>query len=157
MQAPEHKELKYGGLDQLDDAECWRLLASQPVGRFAFIVGHYPVILPVNFKVVARGIIFKTAPGAKLDAIHRSNVSLEADQIDPIRKVGWSVLVRGSAREISARHANPELVELIDLAAPQPWAPGRREHLVRIVVDSISGRRIRLPEPPPGTDPGASL
>lgn len=136
------------GLEEIDESECWRLLASQPVGRFAFILGHYPVVLPVNYVVVAKGIVFRTGSGVKLDALHRSNVSFEVDEINRVNETGWSVLVRGSAREMSLEHIDPELAKAIEAASPQPWAPGQRVHVVRLVPDSISGRRIHLPEPP---------
>jgi nitroimidazol reductase NimA-like FMN-containing flavoprotein (pyridoxamine 5'-phosphate oxidase superfamily) len=132
-----------GALEEIGEAECWRLLASQPVGRIAVNVGQYPLIFPVNHSVAAHGVVFRTAPGSKLWATHRSNVSFEVDAVDQADRSGWSVLVRGSAREIASDTANPELVELIQASAPQPWAPGDRQHLVRIVADSISGRRIR--------------
>lgn len=134
-------------LDEIDEAECWRLIGTQPVGRFGVKVGDYPLIFPVNHSVVAHGVVFRTAPGSKLWATRRSNVSFEVDHIDPDTRSGWSVLIRGSAREISAETANPELVDVVAGAAPESWAPGRREHLVRIVADSITGRRIHHGEP----------
>lgn len=144
------KDLDLAELEEIDEEECWRLLASQPVGRFAVMVGHYPLVFPVNHAVVAHGVVFRTAPGSKLWATHRSNVSFEVDQLDLTDKTGWSVLVRGSAREITVDR-NPELVQAVEEAAPQPWAPGPRQYLVRIVVDSISGRRIRPAAPPAST------
>jgi nitroimidazol reductase NimA-like FMN-containing flavoprotein (pyridoxamine 5'-phosphate oxidase superfamily) len=129
-------------LDEIDEAECWRLLGSEPVGRVAVIAGHYPLVFPVNHTVAARGILFSTAPGTKLWATQRSNVSFEVDHIDIETRTGWSVLVRGSAREVIADR-NVELARVMQDAAPAPWAPGPRERLVRIVADSISGRRIR--------------
>jgi nitroimidazol reductase NimA-like FMN-containing flavoprotein (pyridoxamine 5'-phosphate oxidase superfamily) len=140
-----------GGLDEIDEPECWRLLATQPVGRIAVIVGHYPLVFPVNHIVDGGGIFFRTGAGTKLWATHRSNVTFEVDQIDVARHSGWSVMVRGSARELSFEH-NPGLAERADAIAAEPWAPGRRHHLVRIVADSITGRQIRLPDLPPATD-----
>ena len=137
---------------EIPEAECWRLLASQPVGRFAVIAGHYPVVFPVNHTVVSRGILFKTGAGTKLWATGRTNVSFEVDDIDATGHTGWSILVKGSAREVLAERS-PELAAAFQVEAPQPWAPGPRERLVRIVADSISGRRIRLM---PAQDPHPS-
>ena len=134
-------------LEEIDEEECWRLLASQAVGRFAVMVGHYPLVFPVNHAVAARGVVFRTSPGTKLWATHRSNVSFEVDQVDLDNRTGWSVLVRGSAREVTVDR-NPELVRAVRQAAPEPWAPGSKEYLVRIVADSISGRRISPAAPP---------
>lgn len=150
----EDEELEAGSVDEIDEEECWRLLSTQPVGRIAVIVGHYPVVFPVNFTVAAHGVAFKTNAGTKLWATHRSNVSFEVDEIDTLHKSGWSVLIRGSAREIIPGGANQELVQAVQQGAPESWAPGSREHLVRIVADSISGRRIRPGGLPAATDLG---
>lgn len=145
------KDLDLAELEEINEEECWRLLASQPVGRFAVVVGHYPLVFPVNHSVVAHGVVFRTAPGTKLWATHRSNVSFEVDELDLANKTGWSVLVRGSAREITVDR-NPELVQAVQEAAPQSWAPGSKQYLVRIVADSISGRRIHPAAPPAPTE-----
>lgn len=131
------------GLEEIPEEECWRLLSSQPVGRVAVNVGSYPLVFPVNYTVIAHGVTFRTAPGSKLWATSRSNVSFEVDEIDPSNRTGWSVLIKGAAREVTADNTNPELELIVQEAAPTPWAPGSREHLVRIVADSITGRRIQ--------------
>ena len=56
-------------------AECWELLATQPVGRVAVIVGHYPVVFPVNYAVDDKTIVYRTGAGTKLHSVHRSNVT----------------------------------------------------------------------------------
>jgi nitroimidazol reductase NimA-like FMN-containing flavoprotein (pyridoxamine 5'-phosphate oxidase superfamily) len=130
-------------LDPIEETDCWRLLSSRPVGRVAINVGDYPLVFPVNHAVVAHGVVFRTAPGSKLWSTRRSRVSFEVDDFDPISQTGWSVLVRGSAREITAENTNHELFDTVKAGAPRPWAPGPREHLVRVVADSITGRQIR--------------
>jgi uncharacterized protein len=154
--ADELAELESGGLDDIEETECWRLLATQPVGRVAVIVGHYPLIFPVNHAVEGRYLVFRTAPGTKLWATTRSNVTFEVDAFDMVRKTGWSVLVRGVAREVSVER-QPAIAKIAERAAPQAWAPGDREHIVRIVADSISGRRIRLADVGPSSDPRGYL
>lgn len=141
------------GFDEIDEAECWRLLAGQPVGRFAVVLDGYPIVFPVNYSLLAHGVVFRTARGAKLWSTNQSNVSFEVDEIDRPSRTGWSVLICGSAREIDAKTANPKLVGAVRAAAPDAWAPGSRDHLVRVVADSITGRRIRHIEPSsaPGT------
>src|ERR1700734_648901 len=74
--------LDQGSLDEISVAECWQLLATQPVGRVAVIVGHYPLVFPVNFAVADKSILYRTGVGAKLHSIHRSNVTFEVDEID---------------------------------------------------------------------------
>ena len=130
-------------LEEIDEDECWRLLSTRKVGRLAINVGSYPLVFPVNHAVVAHGVVFRTAAGSKLWSTRRSHVSFEVDDFDPSSHTGWSVLIRGSAREVTSGDTNPELLETALAGAPTPWAPGPRDHLVRVVADSITGRRIR--------------
>ena len=138
-----------GGLDDLGESECWRLLATQPVGRVAVIVGHYPLVFPVNYALDGETIVFGTGTGTKLHAIQSSNVTFEVDEIDVVHRAGWSVLVRGAADEVGPPQ-KPRLAEMVQAAGASPWAAGERSHLVRIVPYQITGRRIRpeeLPDP----------
>ncbi len=138
--------LDQGALDEIDVAECWRLLSTQPVGRVAVIVGQYPLVFPVNYALDGMHIVFRTGVGTKLWAIDRSNVTFEVDELDLAGRSGWSVMVRGAAHELSPKQMPTETSGVV------PWAPGERVHMVRIVADQITGRRIRPAELPPATD-----
>jgi uncharacterized protein len=150
-QADDGLELVPGALEEIEEGECWRLLATQPVGRVAVIVGHYPLVFPVNHAVQGRHIFFRTGAGTKLWAIHRSNVTFEVDELDPVNRSGWSVMVRGAARELSVAR-NPELVARAEFSSAAPWAAGPRDSIVQIVADAVSGRRILPPGAPPVAD-----
>jgi uncharacterized protein len=141
-----------GSLDEIDPSECWKLLATQQIGRLAVMVGHYPLIFPVNYALDDKVIVFRTAPGTKLYAIEHSNVTFEVDQIDMAHRSGWSVLVRGVAHQLLARR-RVELTARFEAGGAQPWAPGERDRIVRIVADQITGRRIRPGELPDPVDP----
>jgi uncharacterized protein len=149
-------ELDPGALEEIDTQECWRLLESQTVGRFAVVVGPYPLVFPVNYAVDHRHILFRTGAGTKLWSIHRSNVTFQVDQFDPVHRSGWSVMAWGAAHEVSDGD-HPGIEEKATSGGAVPWAPGRRGHLVRMVVDGISGRRIRPPEQPQPGDPRGYL
>jgi hypothetical protein len=122
-------------LKVLEPDECWSRLATTSVGRLA-AVGDDGVILvlPVNFLVDERSIVFRTAPGAVLDHLHRGPVTFQVDAVDPNRHVGWSVLVHGRA-VVDAQPCDHG-------AAPEPWAPGPRRHVVRIHASRITGREL---------------
>jgi len=145
-----------GALDELDSEECWRLLATQPVGRVAIIVGHYPLVFPVNFALDGRSVVYRTGLGAKVHSIHRSNVTFEVDEIDPVHRTGWSVMVKGVAQELHADR-DRKTISRAELGGAEPWAPGPRHHVVRIVADQITGRKIRLGDSPPAGDPRGYL
>jgi nitroimidazol reductase NimA-like FMN-containing flavoprotein (pyridoxamine 5'-phosphate oxidase superfamily) len=142
---PPHESGDAGELDELSPEECWELLASQPIGRVAVIVGHYPLVFPVNYAVEDRTILYRTGEGTKLHAIDRSNVTFEVDAIDPVHRSGWSVMVKGVAQELSPTR-NRDTVSRAELAGAKPWAPGDKDHFIRIVADQISGRRIPAAE-----------
>jgi nitroimidazol reductase NimA-like FMN-containing flavoprotein (pyridoxamine 5'-phosphate oxidase superfamily) len=142
--------LDLGSLDEISVAECWRLLATQPVGRVAVIVGHYPLVFPVNFAVADKSILYRTGSGTKLHSVHRSNVTFEVDEIDLVHRSGWSVMVKGVAQELNFARNRPEISKA-ELGAA-PWAPGERDHFIRIIADQITGRRIRPGELPPAAD-----
>ena len=139
--------LTAGGLDELSPAECWQLVATQAVGRVAVIVGHYPLVFPVNFAVDDKSILYRTGVGTKLHSIHRSNVTFQVDAIDPVHHTGWSVMIKGVAQELSPeRHRSA--VSRAELGGATPWAPGEKAHFIRIIADQITGRRIRPDELP---------
>jgi nitroimidazol reductase NimA-like FMN-containing flavoprotein (pyridoxamine 5'-phosphate oxidase superfamily) len=140
-----------GSLDELSAAECWRLLETQEVGRVAVIVGHYPLVFPVNYAVDDKSIVYRTGSGTKLHSIHRSNVTFEVDCFDPVHHGGWSVMVKGVAQELSVIR-NRATVSRAERAGATPWASGERNHYIRIVADDITGRRIRAGDLPPATD-----
>ncbi len=153
MSGPPEEDLDLipGALEEIQESECWRLLGTQPVGRVAVIVGQYPLVFPVNYAVDGRNIFFRTGAGTKLWAIHRSNVTFEVDQLDVASHTGWSIMVRGAARELSVER-NPELVARAEFSGAAPWAAGKRDVIVRIVADAITGRRISSPGAPAESD-----
>lgn len=128
--------------------ECLALVAGQRIGRVA-VAEHNaaPLVVPVNFVLDGETPLFRTDYGGKfrLAVLAERPVSFQVDGVDPGRRAGWSVLLCGQAVEV-----DPAEVERLPV---QPWAPGRKDHWVRIVPSQISGRRIRL-DARPGDDRG---
>jgi nitroimidazol reductase NimA-like FMN-containing flavoprotein (pyridoxamine 5'-phosphate oxidase superfamily) len=125
-------------LQLLPPAECWRLLGEQTLGRVGIVVDGEPVILPVNYAVLDRTIVFRTAGGTKLAAVSSWPVmAFEVDGVEGDRG-GWSVLVTGRGEQLrdpGARRAAEDL-------GLEQWAPGAKLHWVRIVPRRVSGRRL---------------
>lgn len=135
-------------LEEIPREECLDLLDACPVGRLAVALpAAPPLVVPINFLLDGDVIVFRTDPGEKLLQLRGSPVSFEVDQIDFLRRTGWSVLVQGVAYE-----ATPTEIEHLML---ETWAPGEKAHWVRIVPAIITGRRIQLPQLP--TDDRACL
>ena len=129
----------------LTDAEAWAALGSMDVGRLATILGGVPDIVPVNFVIDGRSLVFRTAEGGKLLALTvNQQVAFEVDSWDDAG--GWSVVAKGSAAEVT---------DAADLAAAEalplrPWVPTIKLHYVRVEITEISGRRFVFgPEPEP--------
>jgi uncharacterized protein len=143
-------------LQVLSDDECYRLLATQQIGRLGVNAEHYPLIFPVNYALDHGVIVIRTDAGTKLAAADHANVTFEVDEIDQQTRSGWSVLVRGLAEEVTTEH-RAELIERTKASGVEPWAPGDRGHWMRLIPQEISGRRIVPGELPPPFEPGAYL
>lgn len=126
------------GLQVLDEVECYQFLHSRTLGRVGVQVAGRVSVLPVYYAVMEHDVVFRTAPGTKLDAaVLGTEVAFEVDNASP----GWSVLVRGHAQEI---RDDTTLVHAKSLLG-HDWPAGERDRCVRIVTEHISGRRL-----PPG-------
>jgi nitroimidazol reductase NimA-like FMN-containing flavoprotein (pyridoxamine 5'-phosphate oxidase superfamily) len=123
----------------LSPAECFDLLESAAVGRVGFTSADGVMMLPVNFEVTGKTIVFRTAPDTLLAVYADGQVSFEADHLDEAFHKGWSVLVLGNARKVTEEH---EVARLEDRTRLEPWAGGARDVYVRIVPARITGRII---------------
>ncbi len=126
-------------LRTLSPVECFDLLEPGGIGRVAFTSAGEIMILPVNFAMTGKSIIFRTAPDTLLAVYANAKVSFEADCLDDARHEGWSVLVHGHAHKVTDER---DVKHLEDGTRLEPWAAGARDVYVRIAPTRISGRRI---------------
>lgn len=56
----------------------------------------------------------------------------------PAWQDGWSVLVQGTATEVT----DPDELDRLHRLPLHPWAPGDKPHWLRLATDHITGRRI---------------
>ena len=109
------------------------------VGRIGFVVDGEPLILPVNYLADDESIVFCTEPGTKLSAIGGgARVVFEVDDSRPLYHAGWSVVVKGTAHEITDADELDELRR----GPLHSWATRSTEHWVRLSIDVVTGRRI---------------
>jgi uncharacterized protein len=140
------------GMTVLPTHECLALLRTVEVGRLA-ANGEFPEILPVNFTVDEGGVVFRTAPGSKLDALVQDHrVSFEADGYDPAAGEAWSVVIKGLAEVLRHPH---DVVEATELPL-FPWQAAPKHHVVRISPVEITGRRFHVVARRPSGTPAAS-
>ena len=127
------------GLVEMTSEECWKLLESTSVGRVAVTNGSTPDIFPVNFRIKDGEIVIHTEAGTKLAAATlMTSVAFEIDDIDPVTRTGWSVVVKGRGRE---PYKLEELLELGELGM-QPWISAPKTRWLAITPDAVTGRRI---------------
>ena len=109
------------------------------VGRVSFVVDGRPLILPVNYLADDESIVFSTEPGTKLSAVGAgAPVVFEVDDSRPLYHAGWSVLVKGTAREIT----DEDELDGLRRGPLHSWATRSTQHWVRISMDEVTGRRI---------------
>ena len=127
------------GLEILSEEQCQELLSEVGVGRVGITIGALPVVLPINYGLIDGDIVFATTDGTKLDAaVRNAVVAFEVDSIDDLAEKGWSVLVVGTAHEVT----DPDEIERIAGLGVRPWVGGQRDRWVRIERSVVTGRRI---------------
>lgn len=121
----------------LTEEECWRLLGSVSLGRIVFTHRAMPAIRPVNHLVDGRTIIVRSHLGADIVA-HAGDdgavVCYEADELDPDRHTGWSVIATGLASLVG----DPVLVSRYQNML-QPWIMGQMDYVLAIRPQIITG------------------
>lgn len=125
---------------ELIPAECWQLLRGVSVGRVVFTMNALPAIRPVNHVVDGQTIIIRSHLGSAITG-HASRdgavVCYEADEIDPDRHTGWSVMATGIARLVR----DPERAERYGRALV-PWAAGTMDQVITIAPQTLTGIRL---------------
>ena len=122
----------------LSEGESWALAREAVVGRLAVIIDARPEIFPVNYLVDRGSVVFRTAAGAKLEATVGKPVAFEVDGYDPATGEAWSVLIKGTGREVKALD---EVLDALELPL-DTWHAAPKPRIVRIEADAITGRRF---------------
>jgi uncharacterized protein len=126
-------------LDQLSREECMRLVGQVALGRIVYTRQALPAVELVNFALYNGDIIIRTNSGGKLAAATRGAVvAFEADSVNIATHGGWSVTIVGYSHAV-ADDAEIRRLERVGLV---PWAPGKRDHFIRISPAIVNGRRI---------------
>jgi hypothetical protein len=126
-------------LEHLSRGECMRLVGSVPLGRIVYTRQALPAVELVNFALVGGDIVIRTDSGGKLAAATRGAVvAFEADSADVAAHAGWSVTVVGYSRAVT----DSEEIRRLEQTGLDPWAPGKRDHFIRISPAIVNGRRL---------------
>ena len=128
-------------LEQLTPVECLELLKETTIGRIVFTTSGGPVAFPVNFGLVRDKVVIRIERQSSLRNALQNPIAFEVDHIDPDTNSGWSVLLRGIAREVSNDQV-PDLVHQMKNTLPRPWAEGVHNVWVVIEPREVTGRKL---------------
>jgi len=126
-------------IERLDEHECWRRLLANQLGRLAFTANGRIEVLPINYVVRDRRLVFRTDALAAPLQPQRGSVPFEIDGWT--RQTAWSVIARG----LLTRDLDPGALALESEIGLAPWAPderGERTALMVLTVDEITGREF---------------
>ena len=125
---------------ELTVAECRDLLATDTVGRVAFVTPSGPRIVPVNYALDGAALEVRTTSYSEL-AIYApgTEIAFEIDQLDSERRRGWSVVAHGVCERADPPGSGSWHR---DGPAPEPWAGGVRPVFLRLPWRELTGRRV---------------
>lgn len=133
-------------LEVLGPEQCWELLEHHELARLGYFLDGQVHVMPINYGIHNRSLVFATAPGSKLEAVLTGHeLTVEIDQV--VDEVGTSVIVRGRGQIVP----DAEVVELSQVRL-RPWLAvgsdvAERDVYVRMIPDEITGRSYRLHRP----------
>lgn len=121
--------------------ECWEFLASEELGRLAYRLLDEIHIVPINYAVDGKTLLFRTNGGNKLFSIELGTpVAFEVDRV--LGETAHSVIVRGRARRLD----EPEEYRA-DQIPLHPWVDTPKYYVVEIMPDEVTGRELALHRP----------
>lgn len=125
-------------MQELHELECWERLASKEFGRLAYHLLDEVHIVPINYAVDGKRLIFRTTEGSKLlGVVMHSDVAFEIDDFD--NGNAWSVVARGKARVLEGDEAREIGHERVNT-----WVATDRFVLVAMDVTEVTGREYEL-------------
>jgi len=136
-------------LEHLSRGQCLLLVGQVPLGRIVYTRQALPAVELVNFTLDDGDIVIRTDSSGKLAAATRGAVvAFEADSVDTAAHTGWSVTIVGYSRAVT----DAQEIRRLEQTGLDPWAPGERDHFIRISPEIVNGRRIAARPLPEGSD-----
>ena len=124
-------------LQELSPVESMSLLASVPLGRIVFIARALPAVRPASHLVIDDRVIVRADSGVAITSALRGEagtvVAYEADAIDPVDHLGWSVTVVGLHQV-----TEPVAADAFRRAA-RHWADGANDQVISINPGTVTG------------------
>lgn len=128
-------------LQSINRSDSLRLLGDATMGRVVFTHRALPAIRPVNHVVEGERIVIRVDRESALARAVGANahdvVAYEADDIDPIDHLGWSVIVIGRAQVLEDGEAAARYRQAL-----QPWVAGTFDDIIVIDAEMVDGFRL---------------
>jgi hypothetical protein len=138
--------------EDLDEAECRRLLAASSIGRLGFTDGALPAIVPVPFAMHHGDVLVAARRGSSVvRAVRGAVVAFEVGTVDPASRAGWSVTVVGPSRVVT----DPDEVARLDGAGAGTRPPDRLRCYIAIRLGLLRGWRMTADQGRPTDCPPA--
>ena len=141
----ETPEAEIDELEVLSEFHCLEYLASAALGRIAFQLGENIEMFPVNYAADGAVVVFRISSGTRLESCLLGRVAFEVDGWDEKEGVGWSVVLKGVADEVT-KGIDP-FSEALRAHRVMPLAPGQRERWIAVYPSEVTGRRFRRSAP----------
>lgn len=122
-------------IQAMDQDECWRRLRRTQMGRLAFEAEDRIAVLPLNFLVRGKNLVFQTSLDAEFLTDQRKPLTFEVDEWSAHE--AWSVLLRGVLH--SDLRSDPAMLTDVGFT---PWPPdsrGPRDVVVHFEVAEVTG------------------
>lgn len=130
-----------GHIRPLTPDECRDYLALTRIGRLALVGPDRLELLVINAVSDGGTVLLRTEPETVLATMVAGGpvaVAFETDHLDELLQSGWSVTVHGTASIASDAQR-----EALQGVLPHAWAPGDRDVLIAIEVETLGGRKVR--------------
>lgn len=128
---------------ELDPKLALGLLGHAEYGRVAFVSNGLPTIRPLNHVVDDGRIIIHTRQSSAFaQAVANEpglHVAYQADEIEPHSRLGWSVLVTGTATDASDDLRAEQLGRRV-----QSWIDRPLDMIIAIDPQEVSGLRLTI-------------
>lgn len=128
---------------ELEPKVALGLLTRAEFGRVAFVADGLPVIRPLNHVVFEGRLIVCTQRSSVFAAAVRAQphlpVAYQADEIESHGRIGWSVLVDGTADDITDEPGADRLGRRV-----QSWIDRPLDTVIAISPERVSGLRLTI-------------
>ncbi len=129
----------HAGLELLSAQECIDLLRTRTVGRIGLSASSLPFVVPVRYVVDDHRILMRAGRDTRMAAATSDAVvAFEVDEFDHDMDAGWSVMVQGLAREVTAT----ALVDPAAEAVLSSWVGPAPAQCFSIPIEIVSGARL---------------